>query len=233
VTDVLHDRVVVVTVGGSALGPDVAGAVAGAGATVVTVGAADQSPDVEVDLADLAYAHQALDEAVAPHGQLDAVVHASFEPESLVPAPFVEQDPTVVAQVWERSVWSTLATLQFAHVHLRGRGGTVAVLTSTIGDVGGAGFGPWSAAIGAQRALVRSAARQWGPDGISVVALAPDATLVAGPNAVVPTSMAGPTFGNRGTDDDVAGAVVLLLTDAARALTGQTITVDGGSWMSP
>jgi 3-oxoacyl-[acyl-carrier protein] reductase len=228
----LHDKVVIVTVGGSELGPDIAAALRAAGATVVTVGAAAQEPDVEADLADPAYAREAFDWAVEPHGRLDALVHASFEPEGLEPGPFVEQDPTLVAQVWERSVWSTIASLQAAH-RLLDHGGTTVVVTSTLGDVGAEGFATWTAAIGAQRALVRSAARQWGDAGISVVAVAPDATLIAGPGAARPTSLAGPAFGNPGTADDVGGAVVLLLSDAARALTGQTVTVDGGSWMAP
>ena len=229
----LAGKVVVVTVGGSPLGTDLAVSIETAGAIVRRVGDSRFGADVAVDLADPAYAREAFERAIEPLGRLDALVHASFEPEGLRPQPFIEQDATEVAQVWERSVWSTIASLQFAHAQLAGRGGTVLVVTSTVGDVGGAGFGPWSAAIGAQRALVRSAARQWGGDAITVVALAPDATLVAGAEAERPTSLAGPAFGIHGGPDELGGMAVLLLTDAARSFTGQTVTVDGGSWMAP
>jgi len=229
----LAGKVVVVTVGGSSLGTDLASCISAAGATVRCVGDTRFGADVAADLADPASAREALDRAIEPLGRLDGLVHASFELEGLRAQPFVEQDATEVAQVWERSVWSTIASLQLAHAHLAGRGGTVLVVTSTIGDVGGEGFGPWSAAIGAQRALVRSAARQWGQDAISVVALAPDATLVAGAEAERPTSLAGPAFGIHGGPDELGGVAVLLLGDAARSFTGQTVTVDGGSWMAP
>lgn len=228
----LAGKVVLVTVGGSELGNDLARAVEAAGAEVRRVGDTRFGADVAADLADPALAREAFERAIEPFGRLDALVHASFEPEGLVARPFVEQDAAEVAQVWERSVWSTVSSLQFAHSQLAGRGGAVLVVTSTIGDVGGAGFGPWTAAIGAQRALVRSAARQWGEQAISVVSIAADPTLVAGADAERPTSLAGPAFGIRGGPDDLGGMAVLLLSDAARSFTGQTVTVDGGSWMA-
>jgi NAD(P)-dependent dehydrogenase (short-subunit alcohol dehydrogenase family) len=229
----LAGKVVVVTVGGAELGTDLASSIEVAGATVVRVGDSRFGADVAVDLADPAYAREGFQRAIEPYGRLDALVHASFESEGLHPQPFVDQDPTEVAQIWERSVWCTISSLQFAHAELAGRGGAVVVLTSTIGDVGGAGFGPWTAAIGAQRALVRSAARQWGEQAISVSALAVDVSIVAGAASARPTSLAGPAFGISGGPDDVGAAAVLLLSDGARSLTGQTVTVDGGSWMAP
>ena len=228
----LAGKVVVVAVGGCDLGRDLAGSIAAAGAEVRCLGDTAYGADVGVDLADPAQAREGFERAIEPFGRLDAFVHASFEADGLRPQPFVEQGRAQVVEVWERSVWATVTSLQLAHSHLAGRGGTVLVVTSTLGDVGGAGFGPWTAAIGAQRALVRSAARQWGEDAISVVSLAPDATLVAGADAERPTSLAGPAFGLRGGADDLGGVAVLLLTDAARSLTGQTVTVDGGSWMA-
>jgi 3-oxoacyl-[acyl-carrier protein] reductase len=229
----LAGKVVVVTVGGSELSTDLAASIEAAGAVVRRVGDTRLGADVAADLADPAYAREAFERAIEPYGRLDALVHASVEPEGLRPTPFVEQDPTEVAQIWERSMWSTISSLQFAHSQLAGRGGAVVVLTSTVGDVGGEGFGPWTAAIGGQRALVRSAARQWGQDAISVAAVAADVTMLAGAEHARPSSLAGPAFGLSGGPDELAGVVILLLTDAARSFTGQTVTVDGGSWMAP
>lgn len=229
----LAGKVVVVTVGGSELGTDVAATIEAAGAIVRRVGDSRFGADVAVDLADPAYAREGFERAIQAEGRLDALVHASFEAEGLHPQAFVDLDATRATQIWERSVWSTISSLQFAHAQLAGRGGSVVVLTSTLGDVGGAGFGPWSAAIGAQRALVRSAARQWGEDAVSVSSVAADVAAVAGAEHALATSLAGPAFGLRAGPDDVGGVVVLLLTDAARSTTGQTVAVDGGSWMAP
>lgn len=234
----LDGTVVLVVVGGTPVGAELAAGLAEAGATVVRIGPGGDedagSVDAEVaDLADPVLVRAAVDEAVAVHGRLDAVVHAAFEPAALHPRPFVEIEPEVCAEAWERSVWSTLATLQAGHARLADQGGVVLVVTSTVGDVGAAGFGPWAAAIGAQRALVRSAARQWGEQGISVLALAPDATLVGEHDVPPHASLAGPALGAVASPDDVAHVAALLLSQGARALTGQTVTVDGGSWMAP
>lgn len=234
----LDGTVVLVVVGGSPVGAELAAGLASAGATVVRIGpegdehagAVDVAAD---DLADPALVRAAVDQAAAAHGRLDAVVHAAFEPAALHPRPFVEIEPESCAEAWERSVWSTLATLQAAHAHLAEAGGVVLVVTSTVGDVGAAGFGPWAAAIGAQRALVRSAARQWGQQGISVLALAADPTLVGEHDVPPHASLAGPALGAVASPDDLAHVAALLLSEGARALTGQSVTVDGGSWMAP
>ncbi|NCY15493.1 MAG: SDR family oxidoreductase, partial [Actinobacteria bacterium] len=76
--------------------------------------------------------------------------------------------------------------------------------------------------------LARSMARQWGPEGITVNALAIDAAdALADPASAGPISIAAPAApGAR------AGEVLAFLCSAeARDLAGQTLAVDGGLWM--
>jgi NAD(P)-dependent dehydrogenase (short-subunit alcohol dehydrogenase family) len=105
--------------------------------------------------------------AAAAHSPLRAVVHAHVPAGAAVPAPLVEVDDAAWAAVVDASVLATLTTLQAARRHLA-PGSTVLVVAPAVGLVGAAGHVALCAAAEAQRALAKSAARAWGPDGISV-----------------------------------------------------------------
>jgi NAD(P)-dependent dehydrogenase (short-subunit alcohol dehydrogenase family) len=92
----------------------------------------------------------------------------------------------------------------------------------------------YSAAKAGVVGLTRAAAREWGPRGVRVNCLGPgwietalsrplreDAEFFASTIERIP-------LGRWGDPDDVAGAAVFLLSDAARYVTGQTLYVDGG-----
>jgi len=83
----------------------------------------------------------------------------------------------------------------------------------------------------------RAAALELGPHGIRVNAVAPglidrDGLAEAWPDGVARWQAACP-LGRLGTPDDVADAVLFLLSDAARWISGATLTVDGGMLARP
>jgi NAD(P)-dependent dehydrogenase (short-subunit alcohol dehydrogenase family) len=117
-----------------------------------------------------------------------------------------------------------------AHRALRKRdSGQVIVVVPTIAMTGAPLLVAWATVAEATRSLVRSAARVWGADGITVNCVAvPSTLLAAGPEAVPglpPTALTAPGMG------EVAQLVASLLGPIA--VTGQTIAVDGGVWMAP
>jgi NAD(P)-dependent dehydrogenase (short-subunit alcohol dehydrogenase family) len=148
----------------------------------------------------------------------------------------------------ERPLERTLACFQGAHRHLVPRGGALVVLVPTLALVGAAGYTPWATVAEGQRSLAKSAARVWGRQRITVNCVAvPGALLVSsvrGGEPVVETVGAGPGIDRPGQppaalDDDpeLAGAVAAVVSSLVSAgwagVTGATIAVDGGVWMTP
>jgi NAD(P)-dependent dehydrogenase (short-subunit alcohol dehydrogenase family) len=94
---------------------------------------------------------------------------------------------------------------------------------------------PFHAGYGAAKAAVvhvtKTMAVEWGPHGIRVNAVAPGSITTPRAGAVAdPTrDRAAVPMGRRGNADDIAGAVLFLMSDLAGYVSGQTIAVDGGS----
>jgi 3-oxoacyl-[acyl-carrier protein] reductase len=114
-------------------------------------------------------------------------------------------------------------------------GGRVVVVVPTFSMSGAPGFAAGAAAAEGQRLLAKSAARQWGADGITVncVAVAPE--QIIGERAGSATmALADPALGGAGdAEADIGPVVVFLASDAAHFVTGATISADGGVWMVP
>jgi 3-oxoacyl-[acyl-carrier protein] reductase len=164
------------------------------------------------------------------HGRLDGlVVTAGVLEEALlgmVPAAQVQQILSV-------NLAGTISALQAgARTMMRKKSGSVVLLGSVVGEDGAPGQSVYAASKAGVVALARSAAKELGPHGIRVNAVAPGVIatdLVAGKSeAVVDRVVAATPLGRLGTADDVAGVITFLLSDAAAFLTGQVIRVDGG-----
>jgi 3-oxoacyl-[acyl-carrier protein] reductase len=181
--------------------------------------------------------------AAAAHGALHAVVHAHIPAAAAAPVPLVEVDDAGWAAVVDASVLATLTTLQAARRHLD-PGGTVLVVAPAVGLVGAAGYVALGAAGEAQRALAKSAARAWGPAGISVNVVAVEAAdlgstrepAVALQARARRSSGVSPNFDDLDAadrPDDLVDAAMVLLSAAARRITGVTLVADGGGTMLP
>jgi NAD(P)-dependent dehydrogenase (short-subunit alcohol dehydrogenase family) len=94
------------------------------------------------------------------------------------------------------------------------------------------GMSAYSAAKAAQQSLTRTWARELGPFGITVNLVAPGWIPVERHAAIgaehVEAYRRDVPLGRMGTPDEVAGVVAFLASDAARFITGERITVNGG-----
>jgi NAD(P)-dependent dehydrogenase (short-subunit alcohol dehydrogenase family) len=115
----------------------------------------------------------------------------------------------------------------------KGGGAIVNVCSITLGGAW-ANFVPYVTSKGALLGMTRALARELGPDGIRVNAVSPgaiptDAEKVhPDPESYARWVLAHQSLQRRGTPSDVADAVLFLLSDRARFVTGQNLHVNGG-----
>jgi NAD(P)-dependent dehydrogenase (short-subunit alcohol dehydrogenase family) len=227
--------------GTGAAARDLAAGLADAGLAVVLIGpdapAGGPVPTVACALASAAEGDAALAEAARLLGGLDALIWAWTDAEGCRPAPIGALSAEQWARCAEAPLQRMMSFLKVAHARLVGRGGRVVVLVPSLAMTGAAGLVPWASAAEGQRSITKAVARAWGKSGVTVNAVAVPGTLLAGVPAdtaldrpgLPPLSLAAsPSM--RG---DVAPVVAGLLGPAFAAVTGTTLGVDGGRWMTP
>jgi NAD(P)-dependent dehydrogenase (short-subunit alcohol dehydrogenase family) len=148
----------------------------------------------------------------------------------------VEEGDLDVNQATVKGTWHAMRAV---HPHMAAQGwGRIVNFASAAGITGMADYGAYNMAKEAIRALTRTAAREWGRDGIVVNAIAPGAASPRGKDAAARAEAEYREFlkdhpmGRQGDPEDDIGPVALFLcSDACRFLTGQTLMVDGGAFL--
>jgi NAD(P)-dependent dehydrogenase (short-subunit alcohol dehydrogenase family) len=117
--------------------------------------------------------------------------------------------------------------------------GKIINLASGTAIKGSPGLPHYVASKGAIISLTRASAREFGVDGIRVNALAPGLTMSDGmkgnpswSNDVIANNVASRALKREAVPQDLLGALIFLASPASDFVTGQTLSVDGGSVMN-
>ena len=168
-------------------------------------------------------------------GRVDAIVNNAQTFRPLADMATVSADDVDV--FYTSGVKGSLWAMQAVYPHMAAQGwGRIVNFASSMGITGGRGFGAYNASKEAIRALTRTAAREWAPDGIVVNCIAPAAADHHGDAAKQSEGyrifVENCPMGRQGDPEtDIGPLAWFLCSDACRYLTGHTFMADGGAFM--
>jgi 3-oxoacyl-[acyl-carrier protein] reductase len=248
--DRLADRVVLVTGSSRGIGAEVAVKAAAEGARVAvhfhhspdgaqrtvdrarSAGAEAESFDADIGDGDEAEALVA--RVIDRFGRIDGLVNNAGRTQV---GPFLEIEPGEWDAVLQTDLTAAFHTCRAALPSMVERGnGSIVNVASRLGQMGIAETAAYSAAKAGLIGLTRALAREFGPRGIRVNAVAPAVTITEMTTDLVESEegrrrLRDMPLGRFGRADEVAEAVIFLLSDASSLFLGQTLNPNGGGYM--
>jgi NAD(P)-dependent dehydrogenase (short-subunit alcohol dehydrogenase family) len=138
---------------------------------------------------------------------------------------------------FQSAFFGSLQLMQLCHPHMAARqSGSIINMGSSYGIRCEPGFLAYAASKEAIRALTRTAAREWGKDGIRVntilpSALSPKALWYLEESGTYDQELARVAMGKFGSPEDIAPTAIFLASEDSAYVTGQTIGAEGGATM--
>lgn len=245
----LAGKVALVTGAGQGVGQGIALALASEGAAVAVVGRTAAKLDttcellrgrgVEAepfpfDVLDTPRVPEVVEQVVARFGRVDILVNNAY---SGAYGPLLTLSDDDFQRGFRSAPFAAFALMKAVHPHMKraGGGSVVNLVTSAMVRWDLSTYGAYAAAKQALRSLTRTAANEWGPDGIRVNAIAPHAAspgytrwAEANPEEARAFVDSIPLRYLGDCERDIGRAVVMLCGPDARYLTGATVPLDGG-----
>ena len=249
----IRDKVVVITGAARGIGQEFARSLSVAGALVVAADINDCSATLDLIKAengkaigvvlDVRRAESASDmtnAATRAFGRVDALINNAALYGALRGGRFeaiAEADWDAAMAVNVKGIWNCCKAVVPAM--RQAGGGSIINLASLAATYGMPYALHYTTSKGAVIGLTRGLARELGRDGIRVNALAPSAVLTDGTREffgdkagrALEVIKAGQSIQRNLAPPDLVGAVIWLVSDASRFVTGQTIAIDGGTVM--
>ncbi|MEK7348359.1 MAG: SDR family NAD(P)-dependent oxidoreductase [Candidatus Eisenbacteria bacterium] len=245
----LRDRVAIVVGGASGIGAAAAVALAREGCDVAVVDrrlpgeAAELLRTIEAtgrkaryvvsDVRHAAAPEQVTGEIAAAMGRLDILVYSAGIAADAVSWKMTPEqwDDVIAVNLTGCFHWNRAAA-----VRLRARGwGRIVNVASINGLRGKVGQSNYAASKGGMIALTKTLARELGPKGVTVNALAPGmvrtAMTASLPEHAVAAAVAETLVGRLAEPEDCAGAIAFLCSEGARHMTGHVLKIDGGQYL--
>jgi 3-oxoacyl-[acyl-carrier protein] reductase len=248
--DALADRVVLVTGSSRGIGAEVAARAAAEGAHIAVhyQRSADAAEATVARIRGLGVEAEAFAADIAIGAEVEALVERVLERFGRIDAlvnnagrthvgPFLEIESAVWDEVIATDLTAAFHTCRAVLPSMVERGsGAIVNIASRLGQMGVAETAAYSAAKAGLIGLTRALAREFGPRGIRINAVAPGVTITEMTTDLVDSDegrrrLRDTALGRFGRADEVAEAVVFLLTDAASLFLGQTLNPNAGGYM--
>lgn len=184
---------------------------------------------VPCDISAAAEVERAVSETVGRFGSLQHAVNCAGIPGSIAPL------HEMAVEEWQEALAVNLSGVFFSMKYeiaamLQRGGGSIVNISSVFADKGGPAA--YSAAKHGVRGLTRSASRAYGPLGIRINEVEPGVTstemTAANPEGTRRLLETGLPLRRAAEPDEIAQAVVFILSGAASYVTGAHLAVDGG-----
>lgn len=242
----LENKVAVVTGGSRGIGYAIVEGFLAQGATVVLCASREETAQKAVtklkeadadakvegiwpDLSDYGKVKEAFDRIVETYGQIDILVNNAGVSDS---TPFAKYTDELMDKVLDLNIKGVYNCSRAVTDHMVARGSGVIINTSSMVSIYGQPAGiAYPTSKFAVNGFTLSLARELGPKGIRVNAVAPGITntdmMQAVPKSVIEPMIAQIPLRRIGEPEDIANAVVFLASDKASYITGVVLSVDG------
>lgn len=181
---------------------------------------------------------QAVQQTVDAFGRIDVLINNAQT--AVTGMPLEDQSIEDVMEGIDSGFLASFRYMKASFPYLKESQGTVINFASQAGLLGNTGMIGYNAAKEANRALTRTAAREWAPHNITVNCIIPG-MLTEGSKEFFEAnpehyrhSLANIPLGRLGDPEKDAGSlVVFLASEGGHYLTGDTFNIDGGRCMRP
>ena len=244
----LKGKVAIVTGGAQGIGKSIATRLAQAGANVVIADVMEEvakstaqeisqkgneAISIKVDVSSLSSVEEMVKKTLDKFGRIDILVNnAGITRDGLVMR-MKEEDWDLVLDINLKGAFNCIKTV--SPIMMKQKSGKIVNIASIVGIIGNIGQANYSASKAGLIALTKTCARELASRRINVNAVAPGFIQTSMterlPLQVREKLSSQIPFGEIGKPEDVASAVLFLVSEEASYITGEVIRVDGGMAM--
>lgn len=244
----LKGKVAIVTGGAQGIGKTIATRLAQEGANVVIADVVEEvakataqeisqkgseSISIGVDVSILSSVEEMVKKTLDKFGRIDILVNNAGITRDALVMRMKEEDWDLVLNINLKGAFNCIKVV--SPVMMKQKAGKIVNIASIVGIIGNAGQANYSASKGGLIALTKTCARELAGRRINVNAVAPgfiQTSMTERLSTQVKEKLSSQIpFGEIGKPEDVASAVLFLVSEKASYITGEVIKVDGGMAM--
>lgn len=244
----LKGKVAIVTGGAQGIGKSIATQLAQAGANIVIADVVEEvakstaqeisqkgneAISIKVDVSSLSSVEEMVKKTLDKFGRIDILINNAGITRDALVMRMKEEDWDLVLDINLKGAFNCIKTV--SPIMMKQKSGKIVNIASIVGIIGNIGQANYSASKAGLIALTKTCAKELASRRINVNAVAPgfiQTSMTERLPAQVKEKLSSQIpFGEIGKPEDVASAVLFLVSEKASYITGEVIRVDGGMAM--